>query len=65
MKVKATKLGFYNNRRQRPGMVFHLTDSKHFSENWMEKVEGKPSKPSKKVEVKKVEEKKPESLDVI
>lgn len=39
MKVKATRLGFYGYLRRKPGAVFALSDPKHFSEKWMEKVE--------------------------
>lgn len=44
MKVRATMLGFYNMKRQKPGSVFHIKDEKHFSENWMEKFEEKAEK---------------------
>jgi hypothetical protein len=35
MRVKAIKLGYYGEKRQRPGQVFSLSNSKHFSEKWM------------------------------
>jgi hypothetical protein len=51
MKVKATKLGYYNGRRQKPGVVFLLKEKEHFSKDWMEVVDDskKPlkEKPSK------------------
>lgn len=39
MKVRATMLGFYGGSRRRPGDVFILTDVKHFSEKWMQRLE--------------------------
>lgn len=47
MKVKAKGpagkkyVGFYGTKRIRPGDVFTLTDVKHFSKRWMEKVDGR------------------------
>ena len=41
MKVKATMLGYYNNKRMREGTVFNLSSEKHFSKSWMTKVEAK------------------------
>lgn len=38
IKVRATKLGFYNNLRRREGDVFVLRDSNQFSKKWMEEV---------------------------
>lgn len=38
MKVRATKLGYYGLILRRPGKVFVLKDTKHFSSRWMEKV---------------------------
>jgi hypothetical protein len=43
MKVKATMLGFYGNKRRYEGDVFELTDDKQFSKKWMAKFE--PSEP--------------------
>lgn len=40
MKVRAIKMGYYNHIRQREGVEFTLTDSKHFSSKWMERVNG-------------------------
>lgn len=49
MKVRATRLGFYGNRRRKEGQEFILDDPDHFSKNWMESVEGSevsvPKKP--------------------
>lgn len=42
MKVKAKKLGYYNNKRQHVGTEFALTDASHFSKNWMEKLDAEP-----------------------
>jgi hypothetical protein len=39
MKVEATELGFYGTTRKRPGDVFTLTSSAHFSARWMRKLE--------------------------
>ena len=52
MKVRAIKIGFYGKRR-REGDEFEIDSEKHFSEQWMEKVESekksrtrsKPAKP--------------------
>jgi hypothetical protein len=49
MKVKALKLGYYDNKRRREGQVFDIKNEKEFSEKWMEYVE-KDEKPSVKVE---------------
>ncbi len=35
MRVKAKKLGYYNLKRRKPGVEFHIMDQKHFSEKWM------------------------------
>lgn len=37
MQVKATQMGYYQNRRVREGEIFHLEDKAHFSKKWMEK----------------------------
>ena len=39
MKVIATQTGYYNHIRIKEDTVFDLTDEKHFSKNWMKKVE--------------------------
>ena len=39
MKVRALSQGFYNERRQKPGVEFFLRKDEDFSEKWMEKVE--------------------------
>lgn len=53
MKVRATKLGYYNHRRQRPGAEFFLKKKEHFSKLWMEEVSksAKPQRSRKPVEV--------------
>lgn len=38
IKVRALKLGFYNNLRRREGDVFVLRDSNQFSQKWMVQV---------------------------
>lgn len=35
MRVQATQLGYYGDRRWRPGQVFTLKSSEHFSKKWM------------------------------
>jgi hypothetical protein len=47
MKVRATKLGYYNHRRRRENEIFELTDEKQFSNRWMERLDDKPAKASK------------------
>ena len=41
MKVKATKLGFYNNIRVKEGTVFNIESEKHFSNVWMKAIDSK------------------------
>jgi hypothetical protein len=43
IRVRATKYGFYGDYAREVGKVFTLTDPKHFSAKWMEKVD--PSTP--------------------
>lgn len=40
IKVMATRLGYYNERRQRAGSVFFLNDAADFSTKWMKHVGG-------------------------
>ena len=40
MRVRATKLGFYDQRRRKEGDVFILHNPKFFSSKWMEKLDG-------------------------
>lgn len=40
MKVRAKQIGFYKDFRRRVGEEFTLTNPKHFSAKWMEKVTG-------------------------
>jgi len=71
MKVRATKLGFYNNRKQREGTVFFLKERKlrgkklsaedQFSELWMEKVDG--AEAPKKAPAKKAKATPSEQVD--
>jgi hypothetical protein len=50
MKVKATKNGYYDNKRRKEGAVFELAHpDKEFSHKWMEQVG--PAKKKKAVEV--------------
>ena len=39
MKVRAIELGFYGTKRRRVGDEFELTEARHFSKKWMEKVD--------------------------
>ena len=48
MKVRATTMVFYNNRRYREGVEFHLQDEKHFTPSCMEKLEANKSAVKKK-----------------
>lgn len=68
MKVKATKLGYFNNRRVREGEVFVIADDKKdkagkvisaFSKNWMKKLDDDSKE---KTEVKKEKVVKPVPL---
>lgn len=45
IKVRATKLGYYGERRRRPGDVFVIDTEQHFSKRWMETVD--PSTPER------------------
>lgn len=56
MEVRATRLGYYNNRRQREGTKFVLSDKKHFSKLWMEKVGGADKSTKKEDSPKKKDE---------
>lgn len=48
MRVKAIKLGYYGEKRQRPGQVFTISHEIHFSPKWMIPMdEKKGSKKSK------------------
>lgn len=44
MKVRVTKEGFMFGVMQKVGAVITLKEDRHFSENWMEKIE-EPEKP--------------------
>lgn len=39
MKVRSTSLGYYEHKLRPKGEEFNLTDPKHFSKKWMEKVD--------------------------
>lgn len=39
MKVKATKMGYYDLKRKREGVEFEIVSENEFSPRWMEKVE--------------------------
>lgn len=47
MKVRATKLGYYDHRRRREGDVFEIHSEKAFSKLWMEKVGAPAQAPAK------------------
>lgn len=55
MKVRATRLGYYGDKRRRPGDEFVISGPDHYSFRWMEKVES--AKPPKKKATKKSEDK--------
>ena len=38
--VRATKAGHYGNKYREPGDRFDISGEEHFSENWMERVDG-------------------------
>lgn len=63
MRVRATELGYYGDRRQRAGQVFTLTDPKHFSEKWMEKLDKKAGSKQSGKSSQKVHEAPPEDAD--
>lgn len=54
MRVRAIQLGYYGDKRRRPGEEFDLVPriirgqewppEKQFSKNWMERVDGQPAK---------------------
>lgn len=50
-RVKATRRGFYGSLRE-VGDEFGVTDDKHLSAKWMERVDGKPIKGKAKAEPK-------------
>ena len=52
MKVRATRLGYYNHRRRREGEVFKLLSENAFSSKWMEKVDDGTSQQKPKADVK-------------
>ncbi len=49
MKVKAIRLGYYDNARRKEGNIFHIKSEEEFSKVWMEKVSDKKPTPTKKV----------------
>jgi len=62
MLVKAIRLGFYKNRRRRPGDTFPIDSDKEFSNRWMVKVESveKPQPKNNEPKVEEAQPKKPE-----
>lgn len=63
MRVRAIELGYYGDRRQRPGQVFTLTDPKHFAKRWMELVDKKSGQKQGGKSSSKVHEAPPEDDD--
>ncbi len=59
MKVKAVfsggRFGFYGEKRRYDGDIFDLTDAKHFSSSWMEKVDAEPKAARKSKTAQKTE----------
>lgn len=41
VKVKDGRIGYYAHERRKSGQVFTISDPSHFSDKWMEKVEGR------------------------
>ena len=39
LRVRAARMGFYHNQRQRPGDVFTLLRDEDFSDHWMTRVD--------------------------
>jgi hypothetical protein len=39
IKVEATKMGYYDHIRRRPGDVFRIAKEEDFSDNWMRRVD--------------------------
>ena len=54
MKVRATRLGFYDQKRRKEGEVFILHDPKLFSDKWMVALDGKPPVKKSKLKAKVV-----------
>jgi len=54
IKVKVTKLGYYDLKRRRPGEILTI-DEKLFSKNWMVKVTDEQVKSSKAAKVQQEE----------
>lgn len=50
IKVKAIQKGYYGHQIRKPGAEFFITDPKHFSKKWMEKVEDRQGKSRKEEE---------------
>lgn len=48
MRVKATKLGYYNLKRRKEGAEFAIKSNEEFSPRWMEKVEDDSTPKSKR-----------------
>ncbi len=49
MLVRAKRLGFYDNKRRKPGQEFHINSEKEFSKVWMERLEGAEVKEAPRV----------------
>lgn len=62
MKVKATKLGFYDLKRVQPGEEFILHDPKLFSDKWMVSLDGKAAPKRAKAKAKAKVEEVPEAV---
>ena len=56
MRVQATQLGYYGDRRWRPGQVFTLKDSTHFSKKWMKPLDEVKNAKKKSKQEEPVEE---------
>lgn len=48
MQVEAIAVGYYDNRRWKPGQKFSLKEPKHFSKKWMTSLEVEAPETAKK-----------------
>ena len=62
MKVRVTKEGFMFGAMQKVGAVITLEKDKHFSKNWMEKIEDDETDEAVEIETE-MPEKEPESKE--
>jgi hypothetical protein len=53
MRVEATRIGYYGNKRIREGQQFNLKNEKDFSKEWMISLDSKQAKAASKDKTKK------------